>query len=72
LPSPAKDFLPSEMVAIKRAIEPEIATPHGGSRAAPPPQLALEERKVETFHLEAAGSRGRLFHLGQGLVPGML
>ena len=36
-----KDFLPSEMVAIKRAVEPLIATPHGGSRATPMPQLPL-------------------------------
>jgi hypothetical protein len=53
------------MVAIKRAIEPEIATPHGGSRAAPPPQLALEERKVETFHLGRLILCRRLFKLAR-------
>lgn len=39
--SARKDFLPSEMVAIKRAIEPLIATSHGGSRIAHVPQLPL-------------------------------
>jgi hypothetical protein len=40
-------------VAIKRAIEPEIATPHGGNRIVQPPQLApVEESKKETFLLE--------------------
>ena len=35
-----KDFLPSEIDAIRRALEPMVATPHGGDRS-----------KVETFHL---------------------
>jgi N6-adenosine-specific RNA methylase IME4 len=57
--SARKDFLPSEMVAIKRAIEPIIATPHGGSRATPLPQLPLTESKVETFHLASGKTRDK-------------
>jgi N6-adenosine-specific RNA methylase IME4 len=36
-----KDFLPSEIDAIRRALEPLVSTPHGGDRS-----------KVETFHLD--------------------
>jgi hypothetical protein len=37
---------------IKRAVEPLIATPHGGSRVTPLPQLPMAESKCETFALE--------------------
>ena len=37
--SARKDFLPSEMVAILRAVEPLVATPHGGARTPSVPQL---------------------------------
>lgn len=51
-----KDFLPSEMVAIKRAVEPLIATPHGGSRVTALPQL---ESKPESFRLEKGDTRDK-------------
>ena len=35
-----KNFLPSEIESIRRAMTPVVATPHGGDRS-----------KVETFHL---------------------
>lgn len=45
-----KDFLPSEMVAIKRTLEPILATPHGGDRKSPTQETFLI--KSESFALD--------------------
>ena len=48
--SERKDFLPTEIDAIRRALAPLVATPHGGDRSS----------KVETFHLDPGKTRDKV------------